>query len=42
MQDFVSMAGKELDEVPFRPARIMVGRPPPSDCLERSKSDNMI
>ena len=41
MQDFVSIVGKLLDDVPFRPT-IMVGRPPGSDCLERSKSDNMM
>src|SRR3954451_6626416 len=41
MQDFVSIVGSELTFAPFRP-RIIVGFPPGSDCLERSKSDNMM
>lgn len=41
MHDFVSIVGKEEDVVPPR-AIIIVGAPPGPDCLERSKSDNMM
>lgn len=42
MQDLVSMVGKLLEDVPLRPLRIMVGRPPGSDCFDKSKSDSMM
>ena len=41
MQDLVSMVGREVGVAPLRPT-IIVGAPPGSDCLERSKSDNMM
>jgi hypothetical protein len=41
IHDFVSMAGM-LCDVPLRLAKRMPGRPPESDCLERSKSDNIM
>lgn len=42
IHDLVSIAGNELvEEVPLRP-RIIVGFPPGSDCLDKSKSDNII
>jgi hypothetical protein len=42
MHDLVSIVGRLFEEVPFRPLRIMVGRPPGSDCFDKSKSDNMM
>lgn len=41
MQDLVSMVGNDDVLVPFLPI-IMVGLPPGSDCLDRSKSESMI
>lgn len=41
MQDLVSMVGREDVDVPFLPM-IMVGLPPGSDCLDRSKSESMM
>ena len=41
MQDFVSTIGREDCEAPERET-IMVGTPPGSDCLERSKSESMM
>ena len=41
MQDFVSIVGRDVGVAPLRPT-IMVGAPPGPDCLDRSKSDNMI
>lgn len=41
MQDFVSMVGSEVGVAPLRPT-IMVGAPPGSDCLDKSKSDSII
>lgn len=41
IQDLVSIVGSELAVAPLRP-KIIVGAPPGSDCLERSKSDSMI
>ena len=41
IHDFVSMVGSEVGVAPLRPT-IMVGAPPGSDCLERSKSDSMM
>jgi hypothetical protein len=42
IQDLVSIVGKLFEEVPLRPLRIIVGRPPVSDCFDRSKSDNIM
>jgi hypothetical protein len=42
IQDLVSIVGRLLEEVPLRPLKIIVGRPPESDCFDRSKSDNII
>ena len=41
MHDFVSIVGSDVGVAPFRPT-IIVGAPPGPDCLERSKSDNII
>lgn len=42
MHDFVSIVGRLFDDVPLRPLRIMVGRPPGSDCFDKSKSDSIM
>lgn len=41
IHDFVSIVGKDDGPLPLRP-KIMVGAPPGPDCLDRSKSDNMM
>lgn len=41
MHDFVSIVGNDVGVAPFRPT-IMVGAPPGPDCLDRSKSDNIM
>src|SRR2546421_1056863 len=43
MHDFVSTKGYMFEFVPFRPpASIIVGTPPESDCLYKSKSESMM
>ena len=41
IHDFVSIVGSECCEAPPLET-IMVGAPPGSDCLDKSKSDNII
>ena len=41
MQDLVSIVGREFGVAPLRPI-IILGAPSGPDCLDRSKSDNMM
>ena len=41
IQDLVSMVGRDVGVAPLRPI-IMVGAPPGSDCLDKSKSESII